>query len=74
MEIFMALISPEGPVRPAALAGWLMVERSTLSRNLALMHDRGWVTVAETPPRPRPGNPRAAAMRRTTSARNLLGV
>ena len=37
-------------MRPAALATRLMAERSTVSRNLALMQERGWVTVAETSP------------------------
>ena len=37
-------------MRPAALAARLMLERSTVSRNLALMQKRGWVTVAETSP------------------------
>ena len=48
MEVLTTLISAAGPVRPAALAGSLMLERSTVSRNLALMQDRGWVAVAET--------------------------
>src|SRR5258708_40368870 len=48
MEVLTTLISAAGPVRPAALAGRLMLERSTVSRNLALMQDRGWVAVAET--------------------------
>jgi len=50
MEILTALMSATGPVRPATLAAWLMVERSTVSRNLALMQKRGWVTVVETSP------------------------
>jgi DNA-binding MarR family transcriptional regulator len=50
MEILTVLISATGPVRPAALAAKLMLERSTVSRNLALMQKRGWVTVAETAP------------------------
>jgi DNA-binding MarR family transcriptional regulator len=50
MEILTELISATGPVRPAALAARLMLERSTVSRNLALMQKRGWVTVAETSP------------------------
>jgi DNA-binding MarR family transcriptional regulator len=50
MEILTELISVTGPVRPAALAARLMLERSTLSRNLALMQERGWVTAAETSP------------------------
>src|SRR5712691_1121508 len=50
MEILTVLISATGPMRPAALAARLMAERSTVSRNLALMQKRGWVTVAETSP------------------------
>jgi DNA-binding MarR family transcriptional regulator len=50
MEILTVLISAAGPVRPAALAGGLMLERSTVSRNLALMKERGWVTTVETSP------------------------
>ena len=48
MEILASLVSAAGPVRPAALAARLMLERSTLSRNLALMQKKGWVAVAET--------------------------
>ena len=50
MEILTVLISATGPVRPAALAGTLMLERSTVSRNLTLMKERGWVTAVETSP------------------------
>jgi DNA-binding MarR family transcriptional regulator len=50
MEILTALITAAGPVRQAALAAKLMAERSTISRNLALMQKRGWVTVAEISP------------------------
>jgi DNA-binding MarR family transcriptional regulator len=50
MEILTVLISAKGPVRPATLAGRLMLERSSVSRNLALMKTRGWVTVVETSP------------------------
>ena len=48
MEVLASLISAAGPVRPAALAARLMLERSTISRNLALMQKKGWVAVAET--------------------------
>src|SRR5579862_8513263 len=47
MEILTVLISAAGPARPAALAARLMLERSTISRNLALMQTRGWVGVAQ---------------------------
>jgi len=50
MEILTVLMSATGPVRPAALAGRLMLERSSVSRNLALMKTRGWVAVVETSP------------------------
>ena len=48
MEVLASLISAAGPVRPTALAARLMLERSTISRNLALMQKKGWVAVAET--------------------------
>jgi DNA-binding MarR family transcriptional regulator len=50
MEILTVLITAAGPVRQAALAAKLRAERSTVSRNLALMQKRAWVTVAETSP------------------------
>jgi DNA-binding MarR family transcriptional regulator len=48
MEVLTSLVSAAGPVRPAALAARLMLERSTISRNLALMQNRGWVSVAQS--------------------------
>jgi DNA-binding MarR family transcriptional regulator len=48
MEVLATLIIAAGPVRPSALAARLMLERSTISRNLALMQTRGWVAVTET--------------------------
>ena len=48
MEALTTLISAAGPVRPAALAARLMLERSTMNRNLALLQDKGWVAAAET--------------------------
>ena len=50
MEILTVLVTAAGPVRQAALAAQLRAERSTVSRNLALMQKRGWVSVAETSP------------------------
>ena len=47
MEILASLVSAAGPVRPAALAARLMLERSTISRDLALMQKRGWVGTAQ---------------------------
>ena len=48
MEVLTVLISAGGPVRPAALAARLMLERSTVSRNLTLMQKKGWVAVLGT--------------------------
>jgi DNA-binding MarR family transcriptional regulator len=44
------LITAAEPVRQAALAAKLRAERSTVSRNIALMQRKGWVTVAEISP------------------------
>jgi DNA-binding MarR family transcriptional regulator len=50
MEILTVLVTAAGPVRQAVLAAKVGAERSTVSRNLALMQNKGWVTVAETSP------------------------
>ena len=50
MEILAALVLQDAPVRPSELAQVLMAERSTVSRNLAALRDRGWVEVAEVSP------------------------
>jgi DNA-binding MarR family transcriptional regulator len=44
MEVLTILLSTAGPVSPAALAARLMLERSTISRNLAPCR-KGWVAV-----------------------------
>ena len=43
MEVLSALTLFAEPVKPSALADVLSMERSTISRNLAVMQDRGWV-------------------------------
>ena len=48
-EILAELMGAAGPVKPATLAVRLMTERSTLSRNLALMRDKGWITAGTSP-------------------------
>ncbi len=48
MEILSALTLIAEPVKPSVLADILNMERSTMSRNLAAMEDRGWVTPKET--------------------------
>ena len=50
MEILTVLITAAEPVRQAVLAATLRAERSTVSRNLALMQKKGWVTGAEISP------------------------
>ena len=50
VEILAALVLHDAPVRPSELADVLLVERSTVSRNLAAMRDRGWVETAEVSP------------------------
>ena len=42
LEMLSVLRMITGPVRPTALADLLGVERSTMSRNLALLQERGW--------------------------------
>ena len=41
----LTAIDQVGPVKQAELAGYLHIEKSTLSRNLSLMKKRGWVRV-----------------------------
>jgi len=50
MEVLGALTLISVPVRPADLVRLLAVERSTVSRNLALLEKRGYVTATETSP------------------------
>jgi DNA-binding MarR family transcriptional regulator len=50
IEILSYLMNAANAVRPAALAAELRVERSTLSRNLALMRAKGWITGVTTSP------------------------
>jgi DNA-binding MarR family transcriptional regulator len=50
MEVLSALILLGDPIRPAVLADRLAVERSTMSRNLALMEESGWISAPEISP------------------------
>jgi DNA-binding MarR family transcriptional regulator len=50
LEILSALMSWGEPARPADVADALSIERSTMSRNLALMEQRGLVTAKTTSP------------------------
>ena len=46
LEVLTALTIHGGAVKPSQLADWLGAERSTVSRNLALMQDKGLVAAA----------------------------
>ena len=50
MEVLGALVVNDSSLRPADLAQWLAVERSTMSRNLAHMEKRGYVRTTATSP------------------------
>lgn len=50
MEILASLVLQGAPVRPGELADVLLAERSTVSRNLAALRDRGWVEAAGVSP------------------------
>jgi DNA-binding MarR family transcriptional regulator len=47
IEILSALSLIGQSTKPSTLADKLSMERSTMSRNLAIMEDRGWVTAGE---------------------------
>lgn len=49
-ELLSALVVAGAPVRPGVLADVLALERSTVSRNLSLLQDRGLVAAAEVSP------------------------
>jgi DNA-binding MarR family transcriptional regulator len=50
VEILAALTMAAAPVKPSAAAQWLGMERSTMSRNLAVLEERGWVAPGEISP------------------------
>jgi DNA-binding MarR family transcriptional regulator len=45
----LGVLMLRGPLKPTAVADALVVERSTISRNLALMRQRGWVAIDPSP-------------------------
>lgn len=47
LEILSTLITFSDPVKPTVVADRLGVERSTMSRNLALLQERGWVRATD---------------------------
>src|ERR1700754_4245360 len=50
LELLAALVVAGEAVAPATLADVVAVERSTMSRNLALMRERGWIDPAALSP------------------------
>lgn len=50
LEMLSTLTIVARPIKPTELADLLSIDRSTMSRNLALMETKGWVTTTETSP------------------------
>ena len=50
LEVLASLALAEGPVRLSELAGWLGLERSTISRNVDVLTRRGLVETTGTSP------------------------
>lgn len=67
LEILSLLVLRDAPVRPGEIAQILVAERSTVSRNLATLQQRGWVTAAQTSP-----TGRAMAVAVTTAGQSAL--
>ncbi|MCX5384698.1 MarR family winged helix-turn-helix transcriptional regulator [Streptomyces sp. NBC_00083] len=47
LEVLSEMAVSGEPVRPSEIAGWLGIERSTISRNLDLLAQLGYVSAAE---------------------------
>lgn len=50
LEILSLLVLRKAPVRPGEIADILLTERSTVSRGLSILNDRGWIMATETSP------------------------
>src|SRR5882757_162519 len=50
LEVLSALTGVGRPIKPTELAELLFVDRSTMSRNLALMETKGWIRTTATSP------------------------
>ncbi|QMU67258.1 MarR family winged helix-turn-helix transcriptional regulator [Streptacidiphilus sp. P02-A3a] len=48
LEVLSEMVLFNAPARPSEIAGWLGLERSTISRNLDLLTHRGFVQIAAT--------------------------
>jgi len=40
------VVANRGPISPGAVAWRLNMEKSTISRNIAQMHENGWLTAS----------------------------
>lgn len=72
LEVLGTLTVIGDSVRPADLATWLAVERSTMSRNLSLMEERGYVQPTELSPSGRSQRVAITQAGRTTLAQAEL--
>lgn len=45
----LGVLTVLGPTRPSAIAGSVAVERSTISRNLTLLEEKGWIDADRSP-------------------------
>lgn len=50
LEILSLLVLQKAPLRLSEIADILLTERSTISRGLAVLQDRGWARATETSP------------------------
>ncbi len=50
LEALSTLTACAGPVKPTVIAELLAVERSTMSRNLGILIERGWAASTDTSP------------------------
>ena len=50
LEMLSTLTACDRPVKPTVIADLLAVERSTMSRNLAILIERGWAASTDTSP------------------------
>ena len=66
-EVLAELTVARAPVRPGELATLTRLERSSLSRDLAVLRERGWVAVTASSP-----TGRAMAVEPTEAGRSVL--
>ncbi|WP_428342853.1 MarR family winged helix-turn-helix transcriptional regulator [Mycobacterium sp.] len=67
LEVLSTLVVAGQPLKPAQLADLCAVERSTMSRNVALLERKGWITTTS-----RSTDGRALAVTVSTEGRHML--